>query len=340
MKILESDISFLSSHYKHSQVDIKESLQQWSRPEDAPQRLQSIDRLELSEKFQSMYKDKEIDEIADEFSEASLDPKLLSIIRALEALTGKKVNLSFYKHFKALEFKANQETVESQQSQRAGWGLDYHYEKTEIKTQALNFSAQGSVKTEDGKSIDFSLALSMIDQSQTHESISIKAGDALIDPLVLNFGSNIVEISDVKHSFDLDLDGKSDNFSFVGEGSGFLALDKNKDGIINDGSELFGPTLGNGFNELAAYDSDSNNWIDENDDVFDKLLIWTKDDSGEENLYSLKEKDIGALYLGSSQTPFELISSDGTTQAQMKESGVYLKESGEVGTLQEIDLVV
>lgn len=340
MKILESDISFLSSHYKHTEVDERESLEQWSRPEDAPQRLRSIDRLELSEKFQSMYKDKEIDKLDDELSEVSLDPRLKSIIRALEFLTGEKVNLSFLKHFKSSESKANQNTPEPQQPQRVGWGLEYNYEKTQIKTESLKFSAQGSVKTEDGKSIDFSLALSMKSQSQTHESISIKAGDALIDPLVLNFGESTVNISDVKHSFDLDLDGKSDEFSFVGRGSGFLALDKNKDGIINDGSELFGPTLGNGFLELATYDKDGNGWIDENDDVFDELLIWTKDDSGEENLYSLKEKGIGALYLGSVETQFELNKNDGTTSAHMRESGVYLKESGEVGTFQDIDLVV
>jgi len=255
----------------------------------------------------------------------------MSIVRALEALTGRKMNLSFMQNINSEKAGA---------PQRVGWGIDYNYEKTEIKEESLNFSAQGNVKTEDGKSIDFSLAFSMKNHTQIHESISFKAGDALIDPLVLNFGSDIVRINSVKHSFDLDLDGKSDEFSFVGDGSGFLALDKNSDGKINDGSELFGPTLGNGFNELSAYDSDKNSWIDENDEVFEELLIWTKNESGDENLFSLKDKNIGALYLGSVVTPFELKSDDGDTQAQMRESSIYLKESGEVGTLQEIDLVV
>lgn len=343
MKILESDISLLSSHYKHKELKESESLEQWSRAEDAPQRLRQGDRLELTDKFKHIHEGREMQKLENDLGEASLDPKLMSIVRALEALTGRKVNLSFFQNIKGSEIQSQKngaESADAQQVERVGWGVDYSYEKTEIKEESLKFSAQGSVKTEDGKSIDFSLALSMKNRSQTHESISIKAGDALIDPLVLNFGSNIVNISDLKHSFDLDLDGKSDKFSFVGDGSGFLALDKNRDGVINDGSELFGPTLGNGFKELAAYDSDANGWIDENDEIFDELLIWTKNSEGDENLYALKEKNVGALYLETTLTPFDINGGDSQMQAKLKESSVYLKESGGAGTLAEIDLVV
>ena len=41
-------------------------------------------------------------------------------------------------------------------------------------------------------------------------------------------------------------------------GNAFLSLDKNSDGIINDGSELFGAASGNGFADLAKYDEDGN----------------------------------------------------------------------------------
>jgi len=318
-------------------------LETWNRPEDAPQRLRQGDRLELTEKFKNFHSNKKLEKLNIDLNEASLDPKLMSIIRALEALTGRKINISNFQNLKNSNENINpseSKTPQEGETQRVGWGIDYRYEKTEIKEENLNFSAQGNVKTEDGKSIDFSLALSMKNSIKSHESISLKAGDALIDPLVLNFGSNTVSISDVKHSFDLDLDGKSEEFSFVGDGSGFLALDKNKDSKINDGSELFGPTKGNGFNELSAYDSDSNGWIDENDDVFADLLIWTKDENGVENLYSLQDKGVGALYLDSISSEFELMGSDSTQKAQMRESSVYLGEDGSVGTLQEIDLVV
>ncbi|EDZ63343.1 hypothetical protein SMGD1_1592 [Sulfurimonas gotlandica GD1] len=344
MKIEQSEVSFLSSHRKSHELYESESLEMWNREEDAPQRLRRGDRLELTEDFKKFHKPmSEVAKLEDEMFDESLDPKLMAIVRALEALTGRKINISFMHNLKAsesVEATDDGKKVQENEVERLGWGINYHYERTEIKKESLHFSVSGSVKTADGRETEFALAFSIKQEFQSHESISIKAGDALIDPLVLNFGSNIVTISDVKHNFDLDLDGKSDEFSFVGSGSGFLALDKNKDGIINDGSELFGPKSGNGFNDLKAYDSDNNGWIDENDAVFEQLIIWTKDADSTEHLFSLKDKDVGALYLGREKTPFELKSSNGTMQALIRESSIYLKEEGGVGTLQELDLVV
>ncbi|WP_321777896.1 hypothetical protein [Sulfurimonas sp.] len=311
MKIAQSDVVFSSTHYKKHEVLEKESLVEWSKGERDPRQPFSFDRLELSDEFNSM-------------EEISIDLKLQMLVLALEALMGIKINISPL----------------TNTSQRVGWGIDYSYEKKEIREEHLNFSASGNVQTEDGREIDFSMAFSMKSSSESHERLRIVAGDALLtDPLVLNFDSGNVTISNIKHEFDLDLDGKSDEFSFVGSGSGFLALDKNKDGKINDGSELFGPKSGNGFNELRAYDSDNNGWIDENDDVFEQLLIWTKDENGKENLFSLSDKNIGALYLGSVLTSFDFRANN-ELQGQLKESSIYLKEDGKVGTLQEIDLVV
>ena len=336
MKISESEVSLFSSHSKKHEITEQENLTKWNREEDAPLRFR-MDRVELSDKFMNM---NEVDKSSSDIQESSLDPKLQAIVRALEALTGKKLNLSFLNKFTAKDVEVSLPKEQAPELQeRVGWGIDYSYEKREIREESLNFSASGNVKTEDGKDIDFSLAFNMQSRSETYESFSFKAGDALIDPLILNFDSATVNITDVKHEFDLDLDGKSDEFSFVGSGSGFLAIDKNKDGIINDGSELFGPKSGNGFNELRAYDSDGNNWIDENDDVFEQLLIWTKDENGDENLFGLSDKNVGAMYLGAVSTSFDLRANN-ELQGQLKESSIYLKEDGGVGTLQEIDLVV
>ena len=268
MKISQSEVSLFSSHSKKHEITEQENLTQWNREEDAPLRLR-MDRVELTDKFMNM---NEVDKLNSDIQESSLDPKLQAIVRALEALTGKKLNLSFLNKFSANDVANNVDTQLPEEQapevqERVGWGIDYSYEKREIREESLNFSASGNVKTEDGKNIDFSLALNMQSKSETYESFSFKAGDALIDPLVLNFDSTTVNVTDVKHQFDLDLDGKSDEFSFVGSGSGFLAIDKNEDGIINEGSELFGPKSGNGFIELKAFDTDGNNMIDVDDDV-------------------------------------------------------------------------
>jgi len=89
-------------------------------------------------------------------------------------------------------------------------------------------------------------------------NLTIRAGDALKDPLVINLTGAPVALSQDKFAFDLNADGQNEQIGMVKSGSGFLVLDKNHDGIVNDGSELFGPTSGNGYQELAAYDGDKN----------------------------------------------------------------------------------
>ena len=59
--------------------------------------------------------------------------------------------------------------------------------------------------------------------------------------------------------------------------SAYLAIDANNDGLINDGSELFGTRSGDGFADLAKLDSDGNRWLDEADSQFDRLRIWQPD---------------------------------------------------------------
>ena len=114
----------------------------------------------------------------------------------------------------------------------------------------------------------------------------------------------------------------------------------NNDGVVNNGSELFGPQSGNGFSELAEYDGDGNGWIDENDDVYDKLRIWTKDENGNDKLLALGQKGIGAIYLGNVNTDFALKNSQNQLQGEISRTGIFLNENGSAGTIQHIDLAL
>ena len=162
----------------------------------------------------------------------------------------------------------------------------------------------------------------------------------LCDPLVINSNSSSAHVSDQKFYFDLDGDGKLDEISRLAAGSGFLALDKNGDGKINDGNELFGTKSKDGFADLATYDEDGNGWIDENDPIFDKLQIWTKDARGRDILCAIGKAGIGAIYLGNEQTDFSLNSSkDNSTNALVRKTGIFLYENGGCGTIQHLDMV-
>ena len=125
----------------------------------------------------------------------------------------------------------------------------------------------------------------------------------------------------------------------LGSTSAFLALDKNGNGEIDDGSELFGTSSGDGFKDLSAYDLDKNGWIDEADEVFDKLRLWQVNADGTKTLYTLKDKDIGALYLGNVDTTFSVNNDNNETNALIRKTGLFLREDGSAGTMAHVDLV-
>lgn len=209
------------------------------------------------------------------------------------------------------------------------------------ETESTTFASTGIVKTADGRSIDFNVEVSM-SRAYMEKCNMLEVQEYIkTDPLMINLDTNIGSVSDQKFFFDLDSDGKEEEISFAGKGSGFLALDKNGDGKINDGSELFGTKSGDGFKDLAKYDEDGNGWIDENDSIYSQLKVWTKDENGNDRLIDLKDADVGAIYLRNADTQFSLKDDENKLNAEIKKTGIYLKEStGEVGTLNHVDLVV
>ncbi len=226
-----------------------------------------------------------------------------------------------------------------------GFSVDYyetnffeeHYFKEEESTA---YSTAGKVITADGRELKFNLGFELsrsFEESYQLESSTIEA--RMCDPLVINLDTNVASVSDKKILFDLDADGEKDSISMLSSGSGYLSLDLNEDGIVNDGSELFGTHSGDGFKDLSRYDSDGNGWIDEADEIFEKLRICVFDKDGEQKLYKLKEKDIGAIYLGNVNTDFSLMNQKANhVNAAIRKTGIFLYENGSAGTIQHVDL--
>ena len=207
--------------------------------------------------------------------------------------------------------------------------------------ESTTFASKGLVQTADGRSIEFDVSFGMSHACEMEFNSLSVSQYVVTDPLIINLDTDMPSITEQKFFFDLDADGKEDEISFAGEGSGFLALDKNEDGVINDGNELFGTKSGDGFADLAAYNEDGNLWIDENDSIFHKLKIWMKDEDGNDVLLSLKEADVGAIYLGNTSTEHTLRGEEHQVNGILRKTGVYLKEStGEVGTVNHVDLAV
>lgn len=217
--------------------------------------------------------------------------------------------------------------------------VTYHDETYMEEKEETSFSTKGIVKTEDGRTISFDLNVQMSRSFQAYyEENFTRIEQRMTDPLVINLEGNIAELRDQTFFFDLDADGVKEEISMLGSGSGYLALDKNGDGIINDGNELFGTKSGDGFADLAAYDSDRNGWIDENDEIWDKLLIWTKDEDGRDRCYKLSEKNVGAICLSNTETDFALTSKDNVPNGRIRKTGIFLYENGYAGTIQHVDM--
>ncbi len=217
--------------------------------------------------------------------------------------------------------------------------LNYSQAVIQTESETTAFSTVGTVRTADGREINFNVNVGMSRQfQQYYEQNQVMKTFSMCDPLVINLDTELTELSDQTFYFDIDADGEMDEISQLGAGSGYLALDKNGDGTINDGSELFGTASGNGFADLAEYDEDGNGWIDENDAIWDKLKIWCKDENGKDVLYRLSEKGVGAICLKNVSTDFTMQGAEGQTKGAVRNTGIFLYENGSAGTVQHVDV--
>lgn len=227
-----------------------------------------------------------------------------------------------------------------QSSSRSLVGDRVEISTTNMEAQALNFSLAAIIQTDSKEisiSLDINLSRSFIERKILRvEDLQRKS---LVDPLVINFNGELPSLSEKTFSFDLDSDGQVDQISQLKSGNGFLALDKNNNGIIDNGLELFGTKNGDGFADLSKYDDDKNGWIDENDAIFNKLRVWQKDGQNDK-LIALGEVGIGAIFLGNITTPFTLKSNTNEMLGELRKSGFVLFENGKAGVMSHLDMAL
>lgn len=345
MIIEKAAIGLNAQHQQHQKTKVTESVKMRASQLLQPQTKRPADQLELSAKASDVSKasateQKELD------LENRLDPNqrvALDIIkRMFKAVTGRD-----FKLFAPEDLKAQVDQVSYQEPQQApaqgnrdsSAALLYQRTTSYSESETMSFAAEGHIMTKDGKSIDFSVSLNMSRSfyMESSETLSIGAAAKKTDPLVINFDGNAAELSSTHFQFDIDANGSLDQIAVLKPGSGMLALDKNGDGKINDGSELFGAKTGDGFAELAAYDDDKNGFIDEGDAIYKKLRVWQNFEDGSQQLAALGDKNVGAIYLGHVSTPFQLKTADNASLGEVASTGVYLTEDGKAGSVQQIN---
>jgi len=196
------------------------------------------------------------------------------------------------------------------------------FDKTDVKFKGYNMSdwKWGVKNTGTNDAIDSDVAgdgKALTNVTKT-DTITLTSGkndmswDAAITPIAIDLngdGIHTIARQDMTGSFDLLGTGKAIQTGWLSKGDGFLAIDSNHNGQIDDISELFGGSAkGDGFAKLASYDSNGDGFVDASDADFASLLIWQdansdgKTDAGE--LVSLTQAGVTSLKLAYTDLAF------------------------------------
>jgi hypothetical protein len=258
--------------------------------------------------------------------------KDLSLLKALfEALTGKTMDILTLADISPPPADVNVPVPAAGNSRVA------QVDAVQIsETESTQVAFQGQFDTADGSHISLDLEYSLErSYSATNVSANIINRNAK-DPLVLNFNGLGAALDPKQTAFDLNGDGQNEAIATLASGSAYLALDRNNNGRIDNGTELFGPTSDNGYAELAKLDSDGNGFIDSADPSFSKLLLFRPGEATQ----TLASADVGAIFLGSEASPARLTDRNNQSLGQLRATGFYLTNQGGAGLVQELDLTV
>lgn len=351
MKITDTSVSFASAHSASQTLEIQESLRvRVAAPASVASPLDSASISPEASSLQSMQGTGAVDEeVPPEQQEVELQILSILLFRVGGRQYTQEELRQFLKDWRkqtggiAVWRPQSTGAPATQPAQQApSVGMLYERKETRTEQEALAFSASGVIKTADGKEIAFKVSLAMSRSFVSEQNIRIVQGNAAAveDPIVVNFRGNAAQLTSNRFSFDLDSDGTKESVPTLADGSAFLVLDKNGNGQVDNGGELFGPSTGNGFSEMKTLDADGNQWLDESDAAFSQLRLWTPTAEGGGELSTLAERGIGALLVSSVATPFTVKDSTNDTLGQVRATSAYVSDTGGTGTVQQVDVKV
>ena len=161
------------------------------------------------------------------------------------------------------------------------------------------------------------------------------------DPLLIDIDGDGIKTTSLLngHFIDHQSDGFSELSAWVSDEDGILFIDKNNNGVIDNGSELFGENYvkldganaTTGFDALADLDSNNDGIIDSSDTQFSNLKI----QKGDGTILSLGAAGISSINLNAS-----VVNQEDENGNIKIESGTFIKLDGTTGEIGSYSLLI
>lgn len=193
-----------------------------------------------------------------------------------------------------------------------------------IQSLRNEFQFQLTFQFEFSLSVDIRIALNQLDQQQ--------------DPIVVDLDGDGIELTNVENGpmFDIKGTGEIVRTAWIRGGDAFLAVDRNGNGKIDNGLELFGDQWGaqNGFEELRKLDTNSDGYISKEDRDYDRLLLWRDNGDGvssREELFTLAQMGIERISL-----QYKNVSILGDRNNKITQKSFFIRNDGSVGRVADV----
>ncbi len=152
-----------------------------------------------------------------------------------------------------------------------------------------------------------------VDGVRLNASAIIAVANVIVDPLVFDLKGDGFDFRPTEDGVDFDFqgDGEKQRTAFIQGDDALLFLDRDHQGVVRDGRQLFGNTDGyaNGFEKLRQHDDNGDGVIDEQDAVFEELRLWVERNGNgvceAEETLSLREAGITSINLHYENTRVE-----------------------------------
>ncbi|MEW5728836.1 MAG: hypothetical protein AB1918_13500 [Pseudomonadota bacterium] len=222
--------------------------------------------------------------------------------------------------------------VESRLEAASGAEIEIHHEqRVSLEIREVEITVGGGGSALQARFSSLSLTI------ETETTIRMRAraaetdesqGRRQVDPLVLDLSGDGIRLTPPEGGevFDIDGDGTTERTAWVAGDDALLAMDRDGDGAITSGRELFGEANGgrDGFDELRRLDANADGVIDAADPGYASLLLLREGG----RLDSLADAGIARIRLDVI-TPVHLAAGGGTVVAQ----SLFERSDGSRGTI-------